>query len=451
MNKTSKTFCVLPWIHLSTRPNGHLRLCCTACASSAGPKKKGSHLGYLKNESGVPANLNNTSLSEAWNNDYMKSVRRAMLAGEIPASCMKCFKEEGSGFKSKRVWETEYWSKKIDINRLIKNTKEDGSVPPEIYYVDLRLGSKCDLKCIMCSPHDSSLWIPDWLELYPEIESEKLKKIMIWENYGKKDGASYDWYKNNEVFWKELYEQIPHIRQLYFAGGESIIIEEHYKLLEKCIKDGNAQDIELRYNSNGLNMPERLFELWSHFKKVRFNFSLDGVGEHNYYIRYPSNWKLVLKNLERLDNTPDNIEVTLACAVQVFNIYYLPDFIKWKLSMNYKKINPWPHGAGLINFHFVYHPAHLNVKVLPLWFKKETKEKFDDFYEWLLRGYGNNEEFIKHEYGIKRLNAMIDFMMSEDWSSLLPELKEYILKMDKIRGLDFQKTFSEMKNIFKTK
>ena len=30
----SDTFCVLPWIHLSSRPDGKMRTCCTSNASS---------------------------------------------------------------------------------------------------------------------------------------------------------------------------------------------------------------------------------------------------------------------------------------------------------------------------------------------------------------------------------------------------------------------------------
>ena len=168
MNKVSPTFCILPWIHLSTRPNGHLRLCCTANASSAGKtndKKWGGEVGVLKNSSGKPANLNTTDLITAWNNDFMKTTRQQMLNGEIPASCSKCFKEEKAGHLSKRNWETEYWSKKIDVEKLLDETNKDGSVKPQISYIDLRLGSKCNLKCIMCSPHDSSLWVNDWNKL----------------------------------------------------------------------------------------------------------------------------------------------------------------------------------------------------------------------------------------------------------------------------------------------
>ena len=30
-----KTFCILPWIHFATRPNGDMRLCCSANARGA--------------------------------------------------------------------------------------------------------------------------------------------------------------------------------------------------------------------------------------------------------------------------------------------------------------------------------------------------------------------------------------------------------------------------------
>lgn len=446
----SATFCVLPWIHLSTRPNGHMRVCCTANASSASAtndKKYGGEVGILKNDDGKPANLNHTDLLDGWNNSYMKDIRSKMLKGEIPASCTKCFKEEGAGHRSKRNWETEYWAKRIDVPSLIKETREDGSVPPRLYYVDLRLGTKCNLKCIMCSPHDSSLWVSDWNKLYPKIENESLRGIMRWENKGKVDGASYDWHQNNSAFWNQLYEQIPHMKQLYFAGGESTIIEEHYTLLEECIKRGEAHHIELRYNSNAVEIPERLLKLWDSFQRVRFHFSLDSIGEMNEYIRYPSKWNNTVAQLHRLDQTGDNVEITIACAVQILNIYYIPDFIRWKLSQNFKKINKWPLGAGLINFHFVYHPANLNVKVLPAWMKQKVEEKYQDFYLWLEKNHRSDREFLASDYGIKRLKGMVSFMKSEDWSIRMPEFQEYIRHMDQIRGTSFEKTFPDMASL----
>lgn len=449
-NEISPSFCVLPWIHLSTRPNGHLRLCCTANASSAGAtndKKYGGEIGILKNADGKPANLGHQSLLEAWNNSYMKQTRQKMLQGEIPPSCQKCFKEENAGHRSKRIWETEYWSQRVDVEDLVKKTSPEGEVPPYIAYIDLRLGSKCNLKCIMCSPHDSSRWVGDWRKLHPQIENPILKETMQWENNGRNDGASYDWFQENPLFWDELTEQIPNLQQLYFAGGESSIIEEHYKLLEQCIAMGEAAHIELRYNSNGLELPERLFELWKHFKKIRFHFSIDSIFEMNHYIRYPSPWERIAAQLKRLDESDDHVEVTVACAVQILNIYYLPEFIRWKMEQNFKKINPWPLGAGLINFHLVYHPAHLNIKVLPAEFKEKTARKYEEFYHWLRANHPDPAGLEASGYGIKRLQGLISFMKSEDWSNRLPEFKEYIRLMDKIRNLDFATVFPEMKEL----
>lgn len=440
----SPTFCVLPWIHLSTRPNGHMRLCCTANASSAGAfndKKYNGEVGILKKADGFPANFNHTDLKTAWNAPYMKSVRKNMLKGKIPHSCIKCFKEEKTGFQSKRVWENRLWMKRLNINELISRTQKDGSIPDKIYYVDLRLGSKCNLKCIMCSPHDSSLWVKDWNTLYPQIKNPSLKELMQWPNKGKVNGASYNWHRNNPHFWNQLLEQIPNIKQVYFAGGESTIISEHYELLEKCVKGGYAKNIELRYNSNGVEMPDHLFDLWNQFKNVVFHFSLDSIYEMNDYIRFPSLFKHLEKQLEKLDDTPDSVTVTIACAVQILNIYYIPEFIKWKLKKKFKKINVWPKSAGLIDTHLVYHPAHLNVKVLPQWFKEKVTKKFDEFYIWL---ENENKKFSSNPYGVSRLKGMCHFMNSEDWSNRMPEFQEYIVKMDKIRGTDFKAVFPEM-------
>ena len=108
-------------------------------------------------------------------------------------------------------------------------------------------------------------------------------------------------------------------------------------MLEKCVESGYAKNIELRYNSNGVELPDRLFELWENFEKVVFHFSLDSVHGMNDYIRFPSQFPQLEKQLERLDKTPDSVTVTIACAVQALNIYYIPDFIKWKLEKKLQK------------------------------------------------------------------------------------------------------------------
>lgn len=456
----SETFCILPWIHLSTRPDGSMRVCCTANASSVGAtndKEHGGRVGIVKTEDGKPANLNNSDLMSSWNNTYMRSVRQMMLAGEKPASCIKCYKEEAAGHRSKRQWETEYWIRDgIDINELVANTYEDGSTDAKLAYIDIRMGTKCQLGCVMCSPHDSSGWVKDWQGLYPQITNESLKQTMVWENKGKEFGASYNWHKDNPIFWEQFYQQIPFMRQLYFAGGEATVIDEHYEILDKVIEMGYADKIEVRYNSNGIEIPDRLLEQWKHFKKVRFHYSVDSIGKMNDYIRYPSEWEHNLRQFELLDTrTSNNVEITIACAVNALNLYYIPDFLKWKLTHGFKKTNMWPFGAGGINYHFVYWPGHLNVKVLPREFLDKTEQKYEEFIEWWKenwelgvpswhKGKVTYEDWENANYGIKRLRGMISFARSEDWTRRLPEFREYITKLDKLRGTDFRATFPEM-------
>ena len=457
----SDTFCILPWMHLSTRPDGSMRVCCTANASSVGAtndKEHGGRVGIVKTEDGRPANLNISDLHSAWNNSYMRSVRKMMIDGEKPASCLKCYKEEAAGHRSKRQWETEYWMRDgIDPFELVKNTYEDGSTDANLAYIDIRMGTKCQLGCVMCSPHDSSGWIKDWNKLYPQIENPTLKETMVWEDRGKTFGASYNWHKDNPTFWKQLYEQVPNIRQLYFAGGEATVIDEHYEILDKVIEMGYADKIEVRYNSNCIELPDRLLEQWKHFKKVRMHYSVDSVGAMNDYIRYPSEWDHTVKMFNRLDReTSNNFEVTIACAVNALNIYYIPDFLKWKLTESgLHKTNMWPFGAGGINYHFVYWPPHLNVKVLPREFLDKCEEKYEEFIEWWSdnwelgvptwhKGKVTKEQWLDASYGIKRLRGMISFARSEDWTRRLPEFREYITKLDAHRGTDFRATFPEM-------
>ena len=252
----SRTFCPLPWIHLATRPNGDVRVCCTANASGAGAEDN-KEVGLLTKD-GVNMNLQHHTLAEVWNSDYMKTVRLQMLNNEIPASCTKCFEEESKGIVSKRQWETNVWKERIDVNSIIDRTKSDGSLPVDIPYFDLRLGNLCQLKCIMCSPHDSSSWIKEWKAQYPKYKTIELKQDQHWNI-----DFDYTWYKKGS-FLEEMRQQAHNIRELYFAGGEPLLIPEHYKILEFMVETGAAKNCILRYNSNGLELPEKLFELWNH-------------------------------------------------------------------------------------------------------------------------------------------------------------------------------------------
>jgi pyruvate-formate lyase-activating enzyme len=443
----SDTFCVLPWIHFATRPNGDMRLCCSANASGAGDDHT---VGLVKNEKGQPANFGNSKPLEAWNNDYMKSVRTTMLEGNIPKSCSKCYEEESQGVASKRMWETGTWIQDgIDIPELIKQTQEDGTVPDKLVYLDLRLGHTCNLKCVMCSPHDSSQWVGEHKKIYPLFQAKELKEQMAWE---RKD-FNNKWHENPD-FWKEMYAQIPNLKQVYFAGGEPLMIREHKWFLEEIIRQGYADKILIRYNTNGLLVDDDIIELWKQFKLVKVGFSIDAADLRNWYIRYPSDWATIERNLHKLDNTPDNIQVSIATAIQILNIKHLPDFAKWKIQQKFRKINlqnvmeGMEAGGGIINMHLLYIPTWLSIRVLPPNDKEEVRRIFAEFATWLYENYRQDEDFWKkNPYGWKRWQAVLEFMDSEDHTDQLPAFKEYVNTLDKSRGTDFKTVFPELAHL----
>lgn len=432
MNNLSETFCPLPWIHLATRPNGDVRLCCTANASGAASVDI-KDIGLVKKD-GVVMNLRDHTIEEVWNSEFMKTTRLDMLNNKVPESCKKCFSEEKLGIKSKRTWETIVWKERLDIDKIVSQTSEDGSLPVSIPYFDLRLGNLCNLKCVMCSPHDSSSWIKDWKLQYPKYTLTELKQDQGWDRK-----FDYTWYQKGS-FIESMKGQAHHIKELYFAGGEPLLIPEHYNILEFMVSEGHAGNCILRYNSNGTEISDRLLELWSHFKLVKFNFSIDAFGSKNDYIRYPSDWNTIVQNLHKLDNTPDNIVVNIACAVQILNVMYLDELVDWKMSQNFKKINTEEYGAGLIGLHLVYLPSYMNVRVLPDDLKEQAAERIHKLVNKF-----SNERFDADPYGRQRWLGLIEYMTNEDWTAKLPTLKEYLSVTDDTRQTDYQTVFPELK------
>jgi len=440
----SPSFCVIPWIHMATRPNGDARLCCVANASGAATGDHG--VGLVKKENGQSANFGVDTPLSAWNNDYMKDVRLTMLDGKIPASCTKCFEEESNGVASKRIWEAYDWMNNgLDIEKLIDETSDSGEVPPVIRYLDLRLGHTCNLKCVMCSPHDSSRWVQDYESMMAKTKSTIVISQINWD----KNTFNNYWYEKPE-FWDDIFEQIPHIEQLYFAGGEPLMIKEHKRFLEEIIKRGYNDKITLRYNSNGVLLDENMIEIWTQFKKVKFSVSVDALEERNWYIRYPTDWSDIIRILNRLDNTPDNIQTSIECAVQAINVEHLPDFARWMISQNYKKVNKhylgdYQAGGGIFSMHLLFIPTFLSARILTKEQKDRVRVKFADFKQWLWDNYTQDDHFWKdNPYGWKRWEGILKFIDAEDHSHMIPDFTEYFENLDSIRGTNFNKIFPEL-------
>jgi hypothetical protein len=320
-------FCILPWIHMATYTNGKSLLCCLAQPTDDDR-----------------LNLNNATIDAIWNSYYFKNARKDMMAGKALPACRHCWKEEASGIRSHRMNENNLWTKKLGreyIDNLIASTREDGHLDQEVITLDLRLGNTCNVQCVMCRPTDSSKWVKAAETIAADSEGE-VKHDWEWKIQDHKQN-SFEWAADDEFWIDEIEPLLPNMRHFIFAGGEPLYLKNHKRFLKKCVESGHAQNIELRYHTNGTIMPDDIIELWSNFKFVELMLSIDGIGDQNHWLRYPTDWATVEKTLDKVENAPPHIVGKVLCTVSALNIWYLPDFAEWLFAKDYKKIGIHDH------------------------------------------------------------------------------------------------------------
>ena len=380
---TSKTFCILPWMHLATNASGNLRVCC-----NSSPGKN-----FITKEDGTPYKLHKDNLQEAWNSEVYNTIRKQMLEGERPEMCTRCFREEDAGVKSARQAWNEKW--KEDIKYTV-------DAPFDIKYVDLRLGNLCNLKCRMCNPYASNQWVKEWALVENALEPSEYERLskMSWPEH--------------EKTWENLFSIADTVDEIYLTGGEPTIIQEQHRLLDYFIDKGTAHKIKLKYNTNLTNVPKHLVNKWTKFKKVQLNCSIDAIGELDRYIRYPSNWSKIQENFDIVRKL-ENVYIEIHCTVQMYNILRLQELLDWA--------EPYGHKIYL---NILNHPEYLNIRVLNNDLKQKVKSTLNNYTH------------------IPKVQGVIDYMMSEDWSERYPQFVEYTNALDNSREQDLKQIVPEL-------
>jgi radical SAM protein with 4Fe4S-binding SPASM domain len=391
MISSNKVFCIAPWVHMNLIPNGDVNACCIS------NYKYGS--------------INDNSITEIWNSKEIKKLRLNMLRGVPNKNCTTCYLNEKCDNNSSRIHINNLYS---DHMKYLKETKSDGTFDRfNLIYWDFRFNNICNFKCRMCGPKFSSSW-----------ETEKF-------------GSINSNYKFNITLLEELDPLFNIVEDIYFAGGEPLLNDEHYYILNKLI-ELNKTNLNIYYNTNFSTLKYKNFDvlkLWSNFSNLVISISLDGSESRGELIRSGFKWKKFLYNVDAYkENFPEK-KILIDCTYQLLNSFHIFDLHKKLFDLSIIT------HVDDFNFEFLKEPVYLSLWILPDNMKERLILKIDKHINEFL--IPNNSILCKQKFeNVKK------FILMYNKSELIPIFKKYMNSLDIIRNENSIEIFPELSELW---
>lgn len=408
--KRSKTICAIPWMHLNFEPNGKVVPCCLTSAHN-----------YFAGD------LNKDSIENIWNSDNMKKLRLEMINGEEPAICNKCFDREKVTGISGRTHHNKNFPEVL--KEIPDITKDDGTCTTmDLKYWDFRFSNLCNFKCRSCGPRYSSAWVPDAKKLGWITEQEKVWHIKETEKV------------TNVEF---LRKSVDKVKQIYFAGGEPLMMPEHWAILDMLV-EAKRFDVKIQYNTNMSKLTYNKKNVLDYWKQWDFSMievwpSIDEIGKRGELIRAGTRWNEVKANLQEVAKYP-NIIMRPGMTIGAWNVFRLPQIVEELVNIgcirnhDYMKHNNW-----FVNL--LETPVHYHVSIWP---DKQRKIIIDGLRDWI-------KEF--NEQYNTNIQPLLDHIISElekPWNETAAlRFVNISEQVDKIRGENIFEVVPEMNIIRK--
>jgi hypothetical protein len=389
---SSKTFCILPWVHFYANPDGTVLPCCI-----------GDHNKPL-------GNVRKNTIKEIWNNNQYKAMRLKMLNGERCDECSACYHSEDNGIKSARQHQNIEFQ---DFNKLAYFTNTDGSLDSmDLKYLDIRWSNICNFKCRSCSSTYSSSWATE------DNKHGHTKPVFILSGG-----------ENNDTLFSQIKPHLANIREFYFAGGEPLLTDKHYEILDYLIEIGNT-DVKLRYNTNLSNLyykDKSIIDYWKQFSRVEVYASLDSWGDRAEYIREGTVWEEIETNVLKIRKEAPAVKLGVSSVVSAFNVATLIPFLDKITDMFGNNLN--------LNFYNLINPHYYSTSIIPDNLRESIIEKLEN------TRYNNS------------INRQLDNVISHLKNSVYSEeLRLEFLNVtdhyDEIRNRHFVETFPELAELY---
>ena len=396
--------CIIPWMHLAFEPNGKVVPCCLT-----------SHHNYFAGD------LTTQPIEEIWNGENMKALRREFMQNKEPKICSTCFDRERATGESARIYHTRTFTGVANTIPLI--TTEDGTCTEmKLKYWDFSFSNLCNYKCRSCGPRFSSSWIPDAKKLGYISSQDKVYNIEQVD-----DSSNYDFLKT----------QIDYAEKIYFAGGEPLLMKEHWQILEMLV-DRKKFNVRVSYNTNastlvynGKNVLD-YWKLWDS-RKLEVWPSIDEIGERAELIRSGTVWSKVEENLKAITKL-NNIWIRPGITVGAWNVRRLPVIINHLIDIGVIKEQYYFENFFM---NMLMQPEHYHVSILPESYRKETIQELKDFIETHNKKYSCNIDGhfthllfeLEKSHNPRALNKFfkitsdVDKVRNENLFEVIPELK----------------------------
>jgi MoaA/NifB/PqqE/SkfB family radical SAM enzyme len=389
----SQYFCMYPWTHLHAWPTGEVWPCCMA-DSKPGP------LGNSKTQ----------ELKMIWNGDKMKQLRLDMLNEKPNDLCVRCYEKEQSGFFSGRRSANKHQGHHISK---IDSTGIDGSVEDfQMVYWDIRFSNLCNLRCRTCGYIFSSQWWKDQKKLMGEWGDKWARETPVLNYAG----------RHETDMWEQMMPHLDYVEQIYFAGGEPLLMEEHYLILDELVRRERF-DVRLIYNTNftETRLKDRLvFEYWKKFDSVSVGASLDAMGPRAEYIRKGTDWYQIESNREKMLEICPDVDFYVSPTLSILNAYHISEFHR-----------DWTQ-RGLIqaqdlNVNILQDPLHYRIDVATQPMKLELSAMWKDHLDWL-----EPQDSLKR--ATNGFKSAISFLNNIDNSHMIPVFWAKTNELDAIRN-----------------
>lgn len=329
--------------------------------------------------------------------NYLKWVRS--INDWVP-ECVHCKSYEDKGMSSGRQ----------QFNKIFNDLQINDSIEPgDVVCLEMQIDGDCNAACLMCSDINSTTW-----KKYNASNAKEIK-IKITENVR----------STTQRRKKVVYENIDFskIKLVTFLGGEPFKNNFYIEFLSKLAENNNnLNDVSLNFVTNGsFCPPKEIFDLWKKFHQVRINFSIDGIGEHFQYLRWPLVWDQVVDNLHYFDqHRSNNVTMLTSYTLTPLNIFYHDRYLNWAKKYKFsQRFFTRPDAATGV----------MNLSSIPLAYKKILHEKYssDDRLTKLLTNFDitNHIKFIKYlKYHDQKRKL--------NWREIFPEVSKYFFEIKQI-------------------